>query len=79
MRNTGLKCWCQIKGYLHKFKKGEQDLFLQNIDGLGLFMEIEGIHEQTINDLITIARDFNVLLSDNFQIKKAELIMTQHR
>ena len=41
LERAGLNCWCELVNHSTVYRVGEFDLAIQDIDGLGLFLEIE--------------------------------------
>lgn len=73
----GLECWCDYKYENIEFFDGEKYVVLQDVEGLGLFMEIEDY--QNINNLSAeekyiflsnLAKSFGLNLGDDCSCKK---------
>ncbi|MCL2570427.1 MAG: hypothetical protein FWE16_04450 [Firmicutes bacterium] len=78
MQAAGLNKWCSVEGTLFVFEnKSGQEIFFQEINGLGLFMEIEQEQGQTIDDLINLAKGLSIKLGSDFQVKKVEKLMSR--
>jgi len=78
---AGLTEWClkSVNGYV--FKKGEHEILLQEVDDLGLFLEIEEFEsqhnepeEKKIEELIKFAKALGLPLGDCFNVRISYLL-----
>lgn len=73
----GLECWCDYNYENFEFYDGEKYVVLQDVKGLGLFMEIEDYKsiesqsaEEKYNTLSNLAKSFGLYLGNDFSCKK---------
>jgi len=72
---AGLNNWCVKSITGHIFKKGNQELLIQEVDGLGIFVEIEefeqqkGTNYQRIEELIAFAKGLGLPLGNDMHVK----------
>jgi len=74
---AGLNNWCRKVITGHVFKKGHSpiELLVQEVEGLGFFLEVEefehlrGSSEQRISDLIAFVKELGLPLGDDMYVK----------
>ena len=67
LMRAGLLNWITMTADQYIFRKDNMELCLQDVEDLGLFMEIEATrNDETIETLITCAKSLNLPLGDDF-------------
>lgn len=67
--------WCEKRTILYVFERDGREICLQEVDGLGLFMEIESDkYTKCKDDLVRLAESFRLPLGDDFHVKLPYLL-----
>ena len=62
--------WCEKKAQLHIFERAGREICIQDIKGLGLFLEIEGDkYTKSITELVNFAQRLRMPLGEDFHLK----------
>ena len=80
LETAGLSCWCHLKNDSLIYRNDNMEFALQNVEGLGVFIEYE--QDDKIKDIpldnklsimISRVKDLGLDLGDNFFVKKVEM------
>ena len=72
--------WCEKKTELHIFEKNRREICVQDVEGLGLFLEVEsGTDIQSLPDLIKLARSLRLPLDEDFHVKLPYLLYLKNK
>ena len=70
-------CWCDLTQNVVVYKKDETEICIQNVEGLGVFIEYEEepnmeqlLEEEKINAMITNLKSLNLDIGKDFSCKK---------
>lgn len=77
LERAGLNCWCELVNHSTVYRVGEFDLAIQDIDGLGRFLEIEEpdsmkgwSNEEKFEYMKKFVQSLNLDIGENFSCKK---------
>ena len=80
MSLANFNMWCEKKAELHIFEKNRREICVQDVEGLGIFLEIEsGTSIQSIPDLIKLAKSLNLPLDEDFHVKLPYLLYLKNK
>jgi len=84
LNNANFNNYANILTKIYVFKKDDIEFVLQNVESLGLFIEIEEFKaiknfstEEKLDKLITFLKKLNLNIGDNYNCKKLEMIIKQ--
>jgi predicted adenylyl cyclase CyaB len=83
-RSAGLHNWCIKKFIGHPFKRGNIHILVQEVVGLGLFLEIEdfegqtGTKEEILDELVDILNELRIPMGNDYHISIAKLLLLKN-
>ncbi len=82
LKSAGLKSWCEVKDHAKIYVLNEIELILQEVDNLGLFLELEEYksienlsNEEKFETLKNVIKDLNIKTTEEYSIKKAYMLL----
>ena len=83
---ANLTCWCEVKQTMYEFNNGVTHFALQDVEGLGLFIEYEedesmdGLSEyEKIEVLLNRLRALDLKIGDDYSCKKVLMKFNQQK